>query len=201
MRILFFILLLSSRCFAQSGNTLVIGNYAHLCFSDTTIIYSDSLPESIDSVRLILFFSGSTSKLAPEDLERLTTFLEGGGGLYLGADNQPLQSETNQITNKLYKKECYGEFNEPVAVSNSVDGRLHLSDLEEIPAGTTTVAFPLDYRLHVEAWISDEPLILSGEWGMGRLIIDGGYSRFYCSCLNEDSEALFQKFISYLRFQ
>jgi hypothetical protein len=32
-------------------------------------------------------------------------------------------------------------------------------------------------------WYNDEPLILSGKWGQGKILIDGGYSRFYCSSL------------------
>ena len=71
--------------------------------------------------------------------------------------------------------------------------------MQSVPAGTTTVAFPLDYRLKVEAWINDEPLILSGESYKGKIIIDGGYSRFYCNIDKEGKNSfMLNQFIDFL---
>ena len=75
---------------------------------------------------------------------------------------------------------------------------MQLENLPDLPAGKTTSAFPLDYRLKVEAWVSDQALILSGNIGKGRIIIDGGYSRFYCENTNELSVEMLSRFITYL---
>jgi hypothetical protein len=109
-----------------------------------------------------------------------------------------MQSESNQITKNLYAKESYGEFEQKDAETTSERGELRLDELANVPAGTTTVAFPLDYRLKVEAWVEDQPLILTGKIGKGKIIIDGGYSRFYCPIQSEASDQLYQRFVEYL---
>lgn len=145
-----------------------------------------------------MVFSNSISNFDERDIERITDYVQQGGGLYLGADNWPLQSEANQMTRALYSKESYGEFNERTAEVNATSGNLNLNELTTIPAGESTVAFPLDPRLTVEAWVKDEPLILSGRLGKGRIIIDGGYSRFYCANRSEISDELLFTILSFL---
>ncbi len=184
----------------QTQNSLVLGNYGRVCFQDSSIIYlKDSLPESFDNTCCLLVFSGAISQLNDHDIDRITDFVQNGGGLYLGADNWPLQSEANQMTQTIYSTESYGEFEEKNAEVNSEGGNFSLAEIDSIPAGETTVAFPLDPRLTVEAWINDAPLILSGSLGKGRIVIDGGYSRFYCTYRSDQSDELLKKIIGYLR--
>lgn len=174
----------------------MIGNYNSLCLPDTSIQQCDSLPANLNDYDVIFLFSTSTSNFSEYDVERLTDFVDQGGGLYAGSDNWPMQSQSNQFTQHVYKKQCYGDFDRVEAEATS--GNLNLKELEDIPAGKTTVAFPLDYRLQVEAWVGDQPLILSGKFGNGRIIIDGGYSRFYCDAKKEESDLLFERFKHYL---
>lgn len=181
----------------RQPNLLVIGNYDRICLNDSTITTSDTLPASLKHYDAILLFSTSTSQLKESDIDRLTTFVELGGGLYSGADNWPLQAESNQLTNHLYQKESFGQY-EQVNAEYSHEGELKLEEMKNIPAGRTTVAFPLDYRLKVEAWVADQPLISSGKLGQGRIVIDGGYSRFYCDQRSADSDQLMQKIVDFL---
>lgn len=200
LRVLILSLLISGQLNSQiTENIPIVGNHSNLCFKKTENIQIwDSLPTNINNASIIMFFSGSTSSLTENDLERLIEFVEKGGGLYLGSENWPLQAESNQLTYRLYNKECYGEFNREEAQVNYDDGNLHL-DKSTVPAGTTTVAFPMDHRLTVEAWVDDQPLILSGNIGDGTIIIDGGYSRFYCDRQNEQSDSLFEAIVNYLK--
>jgi hypothetical protein len=131
-------------------------------------------------------------------VDRLINFAESGGGVYLGAENWPLQAESNQVTKRLYLKESFGEYQVDDAEIASNNGNLELDSLDKVPAGQTTVAFPMDYRLRVEAWVDDQPLILSGALDQGRVIIDGGYSRFYCDQRSGETDQLFQSFVSFL---
>lgn len=167
--------------------------------NDSSFSTADTLPDKLSNYKVVMLFSTSTSKLSEDDIERLTDFVEEGGGLYAGSDNWPLQSESRQVTQRLYKKESYGEFEQKNAQLASGNCNLQLEEMDSIPAGTTTVAFPMDYRLNVEAWIEDQPLILSGRLGKGRIIIDGGYSRFYCDVKVNESVVLLEKYLSYLR--
>lgn len=194
------VFLIFCSCFSAFGQEklLVLGNYQNLCLPDSTIVYADSLPDTLDHLEGIFLFSGSTSDLSSVDLDRIEAFVDQGGGLYLGADNWPLQAESNQVTYQLYKKESFGNYDASVATSNQL-GKMRLSDLDTIPAGRTTAAFPLDYRLTVEAWIEDQPFILSGVLGSGKIVIDGGYSRFYCSNRNENSDAVYEKIRTFLK--
>lgn len=193
--------LISFSLFGQKSREteiLVLGNYTEICLPDTNYTVTDSLPDDLNTFDVIMLFSSSTSPFDDSDIELITDFVEKGGGLYAGSDNWPLQSESNQITKRLYEKESYGEFEQKDAETAGVKGNLELEEMTNVPAGTTTVAFPLDYRLKVEAWVQDQPLILTGVIGKGRIIIDGGYSRFYCPIQSEESDQLFLKFISYL---
>lgn len=198
MRKIVFFLFLSTSCFSQDSEILVVGNYTSLCISDSVFTKVDSLPESLDNVKIIMLFSSSTSNFTKSDIDKIETFVKAGGGLYSGSDNWPLQAQSNQITHQIYKKENFGNYQQESAELNS-DGNLKLQDLDTIPAGKTTSAFPLDYRLKVEAWVQDQPLILSGNLGSGHIIIDGGYSRFYCAHRDESTDALLLKIIDFLQ--
>lgn len=194
--LLFFTLQLA---FGQSGNSaLVVGNTSRLCLPDSQMIILDSIPDSLQEYHSIYLFSNSTSFLSSDDVTKIDSFVVNGGGLYNGADNWPLQAEANQMTQKLYRKESFGNYDARLATSG-VAGNLKLKELDTIPAGTSTSAFPMDYRLRVEAWVADQPLILSGTHGKGRIIIDMGYSRFYCDIRDENSDAIFERVYRYLR--
>lgn len=200
MKLLILFLFFHSFLFAQekkANDILVMGNYTSICLSDSGFVISDSLPQTLSNFQSIMLFSTSTSTLSENDIERLTDYVEDGGGLYAGADNWPFQSESNQITRRLYKKESYGNFEVQRAESVAA-GNLHLKEIDSIPAGKSTVAFPMDYRLQVEAWIEDQPLILTGRMGKGRIVIDGGYSRFYCDFKNQESEVMLLKILNFL---
>ena len=199
MRLLITILLFTSSVFSQENQTLLLGNYNSLCLNDSLYETSDSLPESLDDVKVIMLFSGSTSNLNQDDIERIVDFVKEGGGLYSGAENWPMQAESNQMTHRIYKKESYGEFEDVNAQSPEQAGNLALNSMDSIPAGNTTVAFPMDYRLKVEAWVEDQPIILSGQLGKGRIIIDGGYSRFYCNNRSIESDELLHIFLKFLK--
>lgn len=184
---------------AQDKQVLLLGNLRSLCLEEDSLFSSaSSLPDTLDSFRVICFFSNSTSSLTDDEVSRVEAFVRAGGGLYLGAENWPLQAESNQLTKKLYLKESFGEYNSDVAEIEQKSGNLRL-ERETIPAGKSTVAFPMDYRLRVEAWVADQPLILSGDLDQGKIIIDGGYSRFYCDQRSDATDELWQAIMTYLK--
>lgn len=182
----------------QNNQVLVVGNFSSICMDDSSVAKATELPDSLNSFKVICFFSNSTSSLTDAEASRVEGFVRSGGGLYLGAENWPLQAESNQLTKKIYLKESFGEYNLPNAQIEQSSGNLDL-EMETIPAGRSTVAFPMDYRLRVEAWVADQPLILSGELDAGKVIIDGGYSRFYCDQRSEVTDVLWNAILSYLK--
>lgn len=179
------------------SRSLVIGNVSNLCLTENSLEVTDSLPSKLDSFDIIFFFSNSISNLSSNDIDLIESFILNGGGLYTGSDNWPLQAEANQITREFYQKESFGNYETELAQA-SERGNLKLEEIDSVPAGKTTSAFPMDYRLTVEAWVDDQPLILSGKYGDGKIIIDTGYSRFYCEERNESSDALFEKIVHFL---
>ncbi len=177
---------------------LIIGNYTNICSAALpSSQLADALPDDLTSFRTIFLFSSASSRFTTHEIEQLIQFIEQGGGLYIGSENWPLQEEAHQMTQRLYTRESYGNFKEKNADS-AERGNLNLKDLNYIPAGESTVAFPMDYRLTVEAWIEDQPLILSGYIEKGRVIVDGGYSRFYCENMTTESKLLFTYFLKFL---
>ena len=193
--LILFILLISTNLFGQN-KILFIGNVSQICFEESNynIEVTEDLPDTLSSYSAIFLFSSAQSILNEKKVEQLLQFLYGGNGLYLGSENWPLQAESNVMTHLLYSKNVWGSFNETNAILSE---KGIFDEMTSIPAGTTTVSFPLDYRLKVEAWVNDEPLILSGEWYKGKIIIDGGYSRFYCTKNGNNNEML-NKFIGFL---
>jgi hypothetical protein len=175
----------------------VVGNYNSLCLNDSLYTFADSLPFSLDNVEILMLFSSSTSNLNQHDLDKIEDFVRNGGGLYSGSDNWPLQAQSNQVTNQIYRKENFGNYEQESAQLNK-DGNLKLNEIDAVPAGKTTTAFPMDYRLKVEAWVEDQPLISSGSLGKGKIIIDGGYSRFYCVNRSESTDFLLESFLQFL---
>lgn len=186
----------SFRISAQVG---MIGNINKMCeFTDSSIIKLDTFPMNLEEFEAIMIFSNSTSSIREDQLDQLITFLKKGGGLYIGADNSPLHAEANQVMRKLYNKESYGSFNVSLAEVSECSGYLKLKDIDSVPAGRTTVAFPMDYRLSVDLWVMDAPLLLSGSYDSGRIVVDGGYSRFYCEQNNDRSDQVWLKIITFL---
>ena len=195
--LLFFSLLLSTTLFSQN-KILFIGNISQICYEDSnsTIELSSDLPDTLSSYSAIFLFSSAQSILNEKKVEQLLQYLNGGNGLYLGSENWPLQAESNVMTNLLFSKNSWGDFSEPNA---QLSEKGIFEEMKTIPSGTTTVAFPMDYRLKVEAWINDEPLILSGEYYKGKIIIDGGYSRFYCDIEKSgNNNFMLNQFIDFL---
>ena len=176
---------------------LFTGNYIPICcVNDSIELYSfPQLPEEISQYDAIFIFSTAHSILKKEDVEKLNLFLNLGKGIYIGSENWPLQAESNQLTSFFYTKEVWGNFTQEKAIPTKL-GLIEIAD--SIPAGSSTVVFPLDYRLKVEAWVNDEPLILSGKLAGGSVILDGGYSRFYCVAEKKINQQLFSDFIRFL---
>lgn len=177
---------------------LFVGNTQHICIDSLlpSAIVSQEFPEDLAPYGIIFIFSNARSVLSRDDETRLFEFLKEGNGLYLGAENWPLQAESNQLTEALFTKRAWGHFESAIATADSTGLLKHMMTF---PAGNTTVAFPLDYRLKVDAWVNDEPLILSGEVHSGRLVIDGGYSRFYCSGYQDRNKEIMKCFVDYLK--
>lgn len=192
------LLLISPRNSFGQQNILFTGNISKFCLkSDSVTIHTSvDFPDSLFRYDAIFIFSGAQSTLSEEHVERLLEFLKSGKGLYLGSENWPLQAESNQLTNLLFSKQVWGNFSQEKAEIAEETGLL--SDIDSLAAGTTTVSFPLDYRLKVIAWVEDEPLILAGETFGGQLILDGGYSRFYCENMHAENRDVLLQFIAYL---
>lgn len=183
VKIVFFVVasLLPIALFGQH-RVLVYGQNIHINCETKPLQfeYKNELnPEDIKQFSYIFIFSTVRSELSENQLSALYDFVTNGGSLYVGADNFPFVSECNQITNAFFGKSFWGNSSGDTAVVNENSCTNQLFTLQQkIPSGKTIVTFPMDYRLKVEAWSADEPLILSAKIGKGKLVLDGGYARF-----------------------
>ena len=202
MKIVFILLILSLNftSFSQK-QILFLGNTSSICFQSDSIeiIKSATLPDSISNFNSIFVFSTAESIFSISDINRLKNYIEKGGGFYCGSENWPLQAESRQITMAFYSKESWGNFDQKNGIISTEKTNNDLFvNTENFPAGKTTVAFPMDYRLKVEVWVNDEPLIQSGKIGMGKIVIDGGYSRFYCESMDSEKLEIFESILKFL---
>lgn len=195
--LLFLVLFPISSLFSQN-KVLFTGNVSNLCYTSeiTNVVVSNQLPDTLNPYNAIFIFSSAQTILTEAALERLIAFLAQGKGIYIGSENWPLQAESNQITDLLFSKQVWGNFSETRA--EVAKGSVIFEENDSFPAGCTTVSFPLDYRLQVLAWVNDEPLIQSGDILGGRIILDGGYSRFYCPVYEAENEQILNQLIGYL---
>jgi len=193
--IIFIFFLLFLFCVRAQDSVFVMGNVGNICLPPSLNYRVVDELSDIENCKTILIFSGASSILQENDLALLALFSQQGGGIYLGFDNWPLQAEGIQFLSEFFQIMPWGNFESTIA---SVNSPSIISSLNTIPAGYTTVAFPMDPRFHVEAWIDDQPFILSRESINGRIIIDGGYSRFYCPNFSEDTSVLLNDFIHFL---
>lgn len=190
-------------CFSLTSisqiQVLLIGNSEKICptiVDSIQYVQLDSLPDTLTDFDVIFIFSNAKSILTKSDQETMITHLQAGNGIYIGCENWPLQAEANQLTNSLLGKEFWGNNTEENALICHKEQSL-FEDKKMIKAGNSSVQFPLDYRLKTEVWIDDEPLILSSRSFGGGLILDGGYSRFYCSEKGE-SDDVWKIILNYL---
>lgn len=193
---LLFTVFLGCNIYAQN-RVLFYGNTSSICYANDSIdlTYCSHFPDSLAQFDALFIFSSAESNLTAFNLKEILAFLETGKGIYIGSENWPLQAESKQLTNLFYSKETWGNFSTTEATTNS---KSFIADEKKIDAGNSTVAFPLDYRLKVEAWVEDEPLILSGKWLNGRILIDGGYSRFYCCNNEQQNTEMLMSFFDFL---
>jgi hypothetical protein len=189
-------LLISNLCWSQE-KILLLGNTKQLCLTDSNsqFMSCEKIPERLAEFDAIMVFSSAHSKLSSYDIDQIILFLTDGGGLYIGSENWPLQSEGRLLTERIYSKSAWASTeNTRTAISNNG----LFSDVREFPPGLTPVVFPLDYQLNVEVWYNDEPLILTGKIGSGKILIDGGYSRFYCQSLGKQENEVLKIVLDYL---
>ncbi len=174
------------------------GNSSNICLFDTLTYSLLTSIKTLDKGKVLFVFSSAGKGYSLEEIDSLENFVLNGGGLYIGAENWPLQTEANQLTDRMFQKKVFGYYSKEVA-ETSKEGNFNLEELNQFPSGKTSVAFPLDHRLLVEAWIEDQPLILSGYYGKGRVVLDGGYSRFYCNQINSESKRMMGEIYNFLR--
>lgn len=178
MRVLAFSLfLIVFHSFGQQ--VLVLGKNIPLESSkyELNFIYKDSIDSlDLNQFKALIIFSTANSTISETDEKRLIDYVKAGGNMYLGAENSPFFAESNQLLKSMYNFQAYGDFSKDTLLIDS-NSNLKTENKKYI-TGYSTVSFPMDYRLQVEAWSKDNPIILSGKFGQGKLIIDGGYSRF-----------------------
>lgn len=196
-----FLICFAAGVFAQSKG-LILGRNIQLPDLDSSIQlkYASVFPmDSLKNFDFILIFSSSNSNLTKEAVFNIEEYVNQGGRLYLGADNWPFVEESNQLTQVFFGKRYWG--NQSLNNELMHEKKLLKNDSVQEPnfAAQSIVTFPMDYRLKVEVWSGDEPLVLSGNFGKGKIILDGGYARFN-SVLNQSAESkqIFKVMIDFL---
>lgn len=187
--------------FAQDSG-LILGRNIQLPEIDSSVLlhYESVFPiDSLKNYDFILIFSSSNSNLTTAAVSEIEAYVNQGGNLYIGADNWPFIEESNQLTQVFFGKRYWGN----QSLNNELmREKMPVIDYENIYQDfekQTTVTFPMDYRLKVEVWMGDEPLILSGNFGKGKIILDGGYARFNKTLhQSEESSRIFNELIDLL---
>lgn len=172
IRILVFIFIVFATSITYSQIVVgMIGNTKPLCLPEMDSIEFKVIQsiDSIDSNDVVMVFSTAYSNITKSERERIIEYMENGGTLFIGCENWPLQSEGNLLTSSILNKEFWGDTKE----SNM--------SLSEDQNGVSVVHFPMDSRLSVVSWKGDEPVLLISDHFGGRLILDGGYSKYYCN--------------------
>jgi hypothetical protein len=195
MRLTILFFSLSFFCIGQE--VLMYGN-SQVNFHEELILEVrriDSIVQNeLDSCDLLLIFSTGNSRLSEEEQNLIVDFVTEGGSLYLGAENFPFNEECNQLSERFLQLKGYGNFVSD-SLMFSADNSLDLIGKPNFESGISTISFPMDFRTKVIAWSNDNPIIISAEFGKGKIILDGGYSRFY----NEENRMFFEIILTFLK--
>jgi hypothetical protein len=188
--------------FHAQSKGLVLGRNIQLPEIDSSVsLHYESLfpSDSLANYDFILIFSSSNSNLTADAISKIEAYVNEGGSLYLGAENWPFVEESNQLTQVFFGKRYWGNQQQNNELMRKKKLLKDDSDNNQDFALQSTVTFPMDYRLKVEVWSGDEPLILSGNFGKGKIILDGGYARFNVA-LNQSAESklIFNELIDFL---
>lgn len=188
--------------FHAQSKGLVLGRNIQLPEIDSSVsLHYESLfpSDSLANCDFILIFSSSNSNLTADAISKIEAYVNEGGSLYLGAENWPFVEESNQLTQVFFGKRYWGNQQQNSELMREKKLLKDDSDNNQDFALQSTVTFPMDYRLKVEVWSGDEPLILSGNFGKGKIILDGGYARFNVA-LNQSAESkrIFNALIDFL---
>lgn len=182
--------------FCSGQDVLVYGNN-QINLQDDLIINAkriDSIRQNdLDSSTILVIFSTANSRLGEVEQNLIIDFVNAGGSLYLGAENFPFNEECNQLSEKLLQLKGYGNF-ENDSLKFSPNNFLDLSEQSNVESGISTICFPMDYRTKVIAWSNDNPIIISMRYGAGKILMDGGYSRFY----EIENQVFFNQIIAFL---
>jgi hypothetical protein len=176
---------------------VIFGKKMAISHPDWKFQYADTT-QNLTSFDCIFIFSTAQKSLDSITLSQLKLAVEQGTNIYIGSENWPFVAESNQVTTLFFNKSMQLMHDVSMAEVNTLTQSDRVFSRTFIPAGTTTSSFPLDYRLKVEAWTVDDPLILSGKIGLGKLIIDGGYSRFYSENWDAEVELVWNELLDYL---
>ena len=176
---------------------VIFGKKIAISHPDWKFQYADTT-QNLTSFDCIFIFSTAQKSLDSITLSQLKLAVEQGTNIYIGSENWPFVAESNQVTTLFFNKSMQLMHDVSMAEVNTLIHSERVFSKTVIPAGTTTSSFPLDYRLKVEAWTADNPLILSGKIGLGKLIIDGGYSRFYSENWDAEVELVWNELLDYL---
>jgi hypothetical protein len=188
--------------FHAQSKGLILGRNIQLPEIDSSVsLHYESLfpADSLANYDFILIFSSSNSNLTADAVSKIEAYVNQGGRLYLGADNWPFVEESNQLTQVFFGKRYWGNQQQNSELMRDKKLLKDDSDKNQDFALQSTVTFPMDYRLKVEVWSGDEPLILSGNFGKGKIILDGGYARFNVA-LNQsvESKQIFNELMDFL---
>lgn len=170
IRFLGIFILIANQSFAQK-KILFYGNYqaVELGINGFDKIKCSSLPTDLDGFEGIFIFSQAHSTWTEADLNRLILHIENGAALYLGADDWPLQAEANVLTSLLYNLRFYPE---RASTSFHENGN-------EINNTNSQAFLPIHPQLQNMEWLNDHPVLLRGQLGKGKIVIDCRYARFY----------------------
>jgi hypothetical protein len=80
-------------------------------------------PAWLRNIDQLWLFSGPSSRLTPDDVRAIETFVKEGKGLYLVADNAPYTAEANAVGNQLFGVSVEGDFHgtKTIAVRQEMD--------------------------------------------------------------------------------
>lgn len=167
---------------------LVIGNADSICWTESLIVKTQlDSSNQLEDYSLIFVFSSAITDLSESLINQLdSAVFHQGIHLYIGAENWPMQADANALTEQMFQEQFY-----------SVD-RTSKSESEVLDVKESVVYFPLSFNFQPILWDQDEPVLQVGNYGKGKVMIDGGYSRFYCGNSDDSSRELLKKIMKML---
>ena len=159
-------------------------------FNNDKMINARALEKQLTPNTQLWIISDSVRIFGDDAIGVVEQFYKGGGGLYLWGDNTPFHVDANLISQRLFGLTMHGDYigkhvlgvKDRTSAGGIIPGHPISTGLAHFYEGITIAALQTNREVLPLVYSSDGNVVTAySESNNSRLLLDGGFTRLYCS--------------------